>query len=209
MAMSDKKILGEMKKGKKLIKTKRGGLPSNGIIEVFCGSMYSGKSRELIRIIDVVKIARQNVIVFKPEIDNRSGNRDVVSHNKDKVSSVVVKTAKEIIKKSSKYDVIGIDEAQFFDNEIIDVVNELANSGRRIIITGLDMDYRGKPFGPIPNLMAIADSVQKLKAVCSVCTRPAQFSFRIDSSNKQVLIGAYGKYQALCRSCFTERQKNF
>ena len=176
-----------------------------GWIEVITGSMFSGKTEELIRRLRRAQIAKQNVEIFKPAIDNRYSEQEIVSHDAKTITSIPVKSAKEILQHiNDKVDVIGIDEAQFFDNEIINVCNTLANQGIRVIVAGLDMDYKGNPFGPMPYLMAIAEYVTKVHAICMRCGNLAHYSHRITQSDQLVEIGEKDKYEPLCRTCFNE-----
>ncbi|MCW6074720.1 thymidine kinase [Clostridium sporogenes] len=184
------------------------GPKDHGWIEVIAGPMYSGKTEELIRRIRRAEIAKQKVQVFKPEIDNRYSKQDVVSHAGDKIQSVPVKSSKEILKKLlDDTDVIGIDEAQFFDDSLVEIVSKIANNNRRVICAGLDMDFKGEPFGPMPKLMAIAEFVDKIQAVCMVCNNPATRTQRLingkpaKKSDPVVLIGAQESYEARCRKC--------
>lgn len=172
------------------------GPKDHGWIEVVAGPMYSGKTEELIRRIRRAEIAKQKVQVFKPEIDNRYSKQDVVSHAGDKIQSVPVKSSKEILEKLlDDTDVIGIDEAQFFDDSLVEIVSKIANNNRRVICAGLDMDFKGEPFGPMPKLMAIAEFVDKIQAVCMVCNNPATRTQRLingkpaKKSDPVVLIG--------------------
>ncbi|KOR26269.1 thymidine kinase [Clostridium sp. FAM 1755] len=184
------------------------GPKDHGWIEVVAGPMYSGKTEELIRRIRRAEIAKQKVQVFKPEIDNRYSKDDVVSHAGDKIQSIPVKSSKEILEKlSDDTDVIGIDEAQFFDDSLVEIVSKIANNNRRVICAGLDMDFKGEPFGPMPKLMAIAEFVDKIQAVCMVCNNPATRTQRLingrpaKKSDPVVLIGAQESYEARCRKC--------
>ncbi|HOP49582.1 MAG TPA: thymidine kinase [Ignavibacteriales bacterium] len=174
-----------------------------GWVEVITGCMFSGKTEELIRRLKRAKIAKQDVIVFKPEIDNRYSETEIVSHNETSLPSIVVSSAKEIYEKSKDAQVVGVDEAQFFSNDLVDVVNKLANEGKRVIVAGLDMDYKGVPFEPMPQLMAIAEYVTKTLAICVVCGNPADRTQRNVKSNEKVLVGASGMYEARCRKCHT------
>ncbi len=174
----------------------------SGWIEVITGSMFSGKTEELIRRLRRAQIAQQKVEIFKPAIDNRYSEVEIVSHDAKSIKSVPVSSAKEILEKLSDAEVVGIDEAQFFDDDIIDVCNTLANKGIRVIVAGLDMDFRGKPFGPMPQLMAIAEYVTKVHAICMRCGALAHYSHRISKSDKLVEIGEKDKYEPLCRSCY-------
>lgn len=173
-----------------------------GRIEVVCGSMFSGKTEELIRRMKRAKYARQRLIIFKPIIDTRYSEEDVVSHDHNTIPSTPVKTASEILDLSNDIDVIGIDEAQFFDDEIVNVCNTLANRGLRIIIAGLDIDYQGNPFGPMPFLLAIADDVTKVHAICMHCGHHAYVSHRKVDVDGQVMLGEKEEYEPLCRECY-------
>lgn len=178
-----------------------------GRIEVICGSMFSGKTEELIRRINRVKIARQKIIIFKPTVDIRYSREDVVSHNKNSIGSTPVENSASILLLYQDADVVAIDEAQFFDNGIVEVCNTLANNGVRVIVAGLDMDYLGKPFGPIPDLCAIADDVYKTRAICVNCGNLANYSYRTVLEKGQVLLGEKQEYQPLCRRCYQELMK--
>ena len=173
-----------------------------GRIEVICGSMFSGKTEELIRRLRRAKFARQSVEIFKPAVDVRYSAVNVVSHDDNSIPSTPVDSAQNILLLASGVQVVGIDEAQFFDDGLVDVCNQLANSGVRVIVAGLDMDYLGKPFGPMPKLMAIADDVLKVHAVCVRCGALAQFSHRLAKTDKLVLLGETDSYEPLCRKCF-------
>ncbi len=173
-----------------------------GRIEVVCGSMFSGKTEELIRRLRRAQFARQSVDIFKPAIDVRYSEEDVVSHDKNTIRSTPVDTSSSILLLSSGIDVIGIDEAQFFDDGLVDVCNELAEKGVRVIVAGLDMDYRGKPFGPIPALCAIADEVTKVHAICVKCGALAYVSHRLVDNEKRVMLGEQAEYEPLCRDCY-------
>lgn len=175
-----------------------------GSIEVIAGSMFSGKTEELIRRLKRAKIARLKVEIFKPAIDTRYSVAEVVSHDENSILSTPVETSGNIILLASDVNVIGIDEAQFFDNGLIDVSVSLANMGVRVIIAGLDMDFKGKPFGPIPGLMAVADHITKVHAICMRCGDVAQFSHRFSKADKLVLLGEKDEYEPLCRSCYTK-----
>lgn len=175
-----------------------------GSIEVIAGSMFSGKTEELIRRLKRAKIAKLKVEIFKPAIDTRYSLSEVVSHDENAIMSTPVENSGNIILLAGDVDVIGIDEAQFFDNGLIDVCTSLANQGIRIIIAGLDMDFKGKPFGPIPGLMAVADHITKVHAICMRCGDVAQFSHRISKAEKLVLLGEKDEYEPLCRSCYTK-----
>src|SRR2546423_5438959 len=174
-----------------------------GWIEVIAGSMFSGKSEELIRRLRRAKIARQRVQVFKPAIDNRFSEDHIVSHSEMRHESGVVETAEDILVRVEAHtDVVGIDEGQFFDNNLIEVANALAQRGVRVIIAGLDQDYMGQPFGPMPQLLAIAEYITKTHAICVRCGQPANYSQRIVDVEGQVVVGAGDAYEARCRRCF-------
>ena len=175
-----------------------------GWIEVICGSMFSGKTEELIRRIKRAKIANQKIKVFKPEIDSRSKNF-IESHDESKLECIEVKSSNEILKKIDNCDVIAIDEAQFFDDQIVSVCNKIANNGIRVIIAGLDMDYLGNPFGPMPNLMAISEYVTKVHAVCKKSGNIANYSYRKNNKKDIVVIGEKDKYEPLSRSVFYKK----
>lgn len=173
-----------------------------GYIEVICGSMFSGKTEELIRRLRRAKIAKQKVEIFKPVVDNRYSETSVVSHDDNKIQSTPVTIAANILLLAHNVDVVGIDEAQFFDAGLIDVCDTLADRGIRVIVAGLDMDYLGRPFGPIPGLMAIAEYVTKVHAICLRCGNLANHSHRIADADKLVVIGESDIYESLCRHCF-------
>lgn len=175
-----------------------------GRIEVICGSMFSGKTEELIRRLKRAKFARQRVEIFKPAIDTRYSEGDVVSHDSHSIASTPIDASASILLFTSEIDVVGIDEAQFFDEGLVEVCNELANNGIRVIIAGLDMDYRGVPFGPMPALCAIADEVSKVHAICVKCGSLASFSHRTVKNDKQVMLGETQEYEPLCRACYLE-----
>ena len=179
-----------------------------GRIEVICGSMFSGKTEELIRRIKKVELADEKYIIFRPKIDSRNPENKIISHAKNEISASIVSSPKEILDLSVNYSVIGIDEAQFFDQSIVDVCNVLANKGHRLIIAGLDMDYEGNPFGPMPNLMACAEDVMKVHAVCVETGNPAGYSYRKDSSDNLVLIGEKKEYKPLSREAFVKKMVN-
>ncbi len=176
-----------------------------GWIEVICGSMFSGKTEELIRRLKRARIARQQVEIFKPEIDKRYDELNVVSHDENAILSTPVQSASQILLLSNNVEVVGIDEAQFFDNELPAVCNTLAANGIRVIVAGLDMDFRGKPFGPIPHLVAIADEVTKVHAICMKCGDIAQFTHRTIKDDHLVMLGEMDVYEPLCRRCFLEK----
>lgn len=179
-----------------------------GRIEVICGSMFSGKSEELIRRMKRAKFAKQNTEVFKPAIDTRYSEADVVSHDHNAINSTPVDSSASILLLSSEIDVVGIDEAQFFDEGIVDVCNQLANRGVRVIVAGLDMDFRGIPFGPMPALCAIADDVTKVHAICVKCGSLAYLSHRLVDNEKRVLLGEAEEYEPLCRECYLREEGN-
>lgn len=178
-----------------------------GWIEVITGSMFSGKTEELIRRLKRAKIARQKVEIFKPIIDNRYSGTNVVSHDENAIPSTPVKASSDILQLALKVHVVGIDEAQFFDMGLIEVCNTLADRGIRVIVAGLDMDYRGRPFGPIPGLMAIAEYITKVHAICQKCGNLAQYSFRKSQDEKLVLLGEQDEYEPLCRKCYLKAVK--
>jgi thymidine kinase len=177
--------------------------PQQGWIEVIAGSMFSGKSEELIRRLRRAQIARQKVQIFKPRIDSRSGCDDIVSHSDMRIASQPVNSAAELLKAVAEdTEVVGIDEGQFFDLELPGVCNTLADRGRRVIVAGLDQDYLGKPFDPMPQLLAIAEYITKTLAICVVCGNPANHTQRLVASSERVLLGAQGTYEARCRRCY-------
>lgn len=178
-----------------------------GRIEVICGSMFSGKTEELIRRMKRARFAKQKVEIFKPAIDVRYSDEDVVSHDHNIIPSTPIDSSDSILLLSSDTDVVGIDEAQFFDNRLPDVCNELANRGVRVIVAGLDMDYKGVPFGPIPALCAIADDVTKVHAICVKCGALAYVSHRLVANDKRVLLGETEEYEPLCRDCYRKAEK--
>ena len=177
---------------------------NRGWIEVVCGSMFSGKTEELIRRLKRAEYAKLEVEIFKPLIDTRYSEEEVVSHDSTTIRSTPVESSGNILLLTGNVDVVGIDEAQFFDNNLVDVCNKLANSGIRVIVAGLDMDYLGKPFGPIPALMAEAEYVTKVHAICMQCGNLAQYSHRIAKSDKLVLLGETDEYEPLCRVCYNK-----
>lgn len=173
-----------------------------GRIEVVCGSMFSGKTEELIRRMKRAKFAKQRVEIFKPAMDVRYSAEDVVSHDQNSIPSTPIDTSSSILLLASNIDVVGIDEAQFLDQGLIDVCNQLANKGVRVIVAGLDMDFQGKPFGPIPGLCAIADEVVKVHAICVKCGALAYITHRLVNNDKRVLLGEKQTYEPLCRECY-------
>lgn len=174
--------------------------PVSGWVEVVTGCMFSGKTEELIRRLNRARYAKLEVIVFKPAVDVRYAVEDVVSHSDERIRCVPVRTAGEILQKVGEASVVGIDEAQFFDDSLVEVVNRLADEGRRVVVAGLDQDFRGRPFDPIPEIMAIAEYVDKTLAVCMVCGAPANRSQRLVHRDSQVLLGAGEVYEARCRA---------
>jgi thymidine kinase len=176
-----------------------------GKIEVICGSMFSGKTEELIKRLKKVELNGLKYIVFRPKLDSRNPENKIISHAKSEISASIVSSAEEILKLSKEYPVIGIDEAQFFDRSIVKVCNTLANQGVRIIVAGLDMDYEGNPFGPMPYLMACAEEVIKVHAICVETGNPAGYSFRKNESNDLVLIGEKKEYSPLSREVFFKK----
>ena len=175
---------------------------SRGWIEVVCGSMFSGKTEELIRRLKRAKIAKQKTEIFKPEIDTRYDEENVVSHDDNIIRSTPVQASSQILILANNVEVVGIDEAQFFDDELPNVCNELANRGMRVIVAGLDMDFQGKPFGPIPALLALAEHVTKVHAICMQCGELAQYSHRKVMDKSLVMLGETESYEPLCRSCY-------
>ena len=174
----------------------------NGWVEIICGSMFSGKTEELIRRVKRTQFANQKIILFKPDIDRRYSDEDVVSHQGSTVPAVLVAHSNEILLIVNDERIVAIDEAQFFDAGIVEVRTTLANRGIRVICAGLDMDYLGNPFGPMPALLAIAEYVTKVHAICVSCGNLAQFSYRFTDESSQVLVGATESYKPLCRSCY-------
>jgi len=178
-----------------------------GLIEVICGCMFSGKTEELIRRLNRALIGKQKVEIFKPVKDVRYHQEQIVSHNETAIRSTPVNFASDILLLTGDCDVVGIDEAQFFDDAVVDVCNTLANSGKRVIVAGLDMDFEGKPFGPMPNLLAVAEYVTKLHAVCAQTGELASFSFRLVDDNSQLMLGEKNEYEARCRRAFVQGMK--
>lgn len=175
-----------------------------GRIEVICGSMFSGKTEELIRRLRRATFAKQRVDIFKPAVDVRYSEQEVVSHDSNVIASTPVDSSASILLFTSEIDVVGIDEAQFFDMGLIDVCNQLANNGIRVIVAGLDMDFKGTPFGPMPGLCAIAEEVSKMHAICVKCGNLANFSHRTVKNDKQFFLGETNQYEPLCRNCYME-----
>lgn len=180
----------------------------SGWMEVICGSMFSGKTEELIRRLRRAEMAGQNVEIFKPKIDTRYDEEEVVSHNHNKIRSTPVESSNEILLLGSTCDVVGIDEAQFFDEAIVDVANQLANNGVRVVIAGLDMDFMGRPFGPMPNLMATAEYVTKVHAICRDTGNLANYSMRTSAGTDLVELGETDSYEAVSRKVFVEEVLN-
>ena len=185
----------------------QGPVQRKGSIEVVCGSMFSGKTEELIRRMRRAQFAKQRVEIFKPAIDIRYSEEEVVSHDRRAIPSTPVESSGSILLLANDVDVVGIDEAQFFDMGIVDVCTQLANKGIRVIVAGLDMDYKGVPFGPMPALLAIAEDVYKTHAICVRCGNLAYVSHRLVESDKRVLLGETEKYEPLCRACYEKELK--
>jgi len=174
-----------------------------GWIEVICGSMFSGKTEELIRRLKRARIAHLHVEIFKPDIDARYDKQDVVSHDANRIAATPVAAARDLLALSKRADVVGIDEAQFFDDTLPDVVENLAAQGIRVIVAGLDMDYAGRPFGPVPDMLARADYITKLHAICVQCGQIARYSYRFSAEDHALLLGGKDQYEPRCRNCFT------
>lgn len=172
-----------------------------GWIEVITGCMFSGKTEELIRRLRRAKIAKQKVVIFKPNIDTRYSSNSIVSHSEQSLPSILIKDVKEILDLVEDAQVIGIDEAQFFSNDLLDVCNKLADDGKRVIVAGLDMDYKGIPFEPMPQLLSVAEYITKSLAICVVCGNPADRTQRKTHSSERVIVGAADVYEARCRKC--------
>ncbi|MDG1147056.1 MAG: thymidine kinase [Crocinitomicaceae bacterium] len=181
-----------------------GEVKNQGWIEVICGSMFSGKTEELIRRLRRAEFAKQNILLIKPKVDSRYHKENVVSHQGNSFDAVCVNNALEIPKIWTNEKIVAIDEAQFFDDTLVAVCTELASKGVRIILAGLDMDFKGIPFGPMPQLLCIAEYVSKVHAICVSCGNLAQFSHRTVNVNEQVLLGAVEEYKPLCRACYTK-----
>lgn len=180
----------------------------SGWMEVICGSMFSGKTEELIRRLRRAEMAGQNVEIFKPRLDSRYSEDDVVSHNQNKIRSTAVDTSNEILLLGSDCDVVGIDEAQFFDEGIVEVANQLANTGIRVVIAGLDMDFLGRPFGPMPNLMATAEYVTKVHAICKRTGNLANYSMRTSHGQDLVELGETDSYEAVSRRVYNDEMRS-
>ena len=175
----------------------------SGWIEVICGPMFSGKTEELIRRLVRAQYAKQRVSIFKPGTDNRYSEDYIVSHNQRKIKSIIVNSSKKIYDFIENADVLGIDEAQFFDHDIVDVCKEIAQAGKRVVIAGLEKDYMAEPFGCMPKLLVNAEYITKVNAICMKCGDPANFSQRISNEKNQVVVGESDKYEARCRRCFS------
>lgn len=180
---------------------------NSGWIEVICGGMFSGKTEELIRRLRRAKIAKLSVVIFKPQLDSRFKKEHIVSHNKTEMESILIEDPTKILKLAINCQVVGIDETQFFDNKIIEVCQKLVKDNKRIIIAGLDKDYQGRPFKPMPQLMAEADYLDKLRAICTRCGSPASYSQRITQDLEKIVLGELDKYEPRCRGCFIEPNK--
>ena len=175
---------------------------NSGWIEVICGSMFSGKTEELMRRLRRAEIAKMNIEIFKPKIDSRFSSEHIVSHDRSKMGSHIIDDPKEILNISKDSEVVGIDETQFFEFSIVKVCKTLASQGKRVVVAGLDTDYRGLPFGPMPEMMCEADYLDKLRAICVLCGNPASYTQRTTCDKAQVVLGELDKYEARCRSCF-------
>ena len=182
-------------------------LIQKGSIEVICGSMFSGKTEELLRRLKRAEFAKLNIAVFKPEIDKRYNTQKVVSHDENTIQAIPIDCAKNILQLVNQAQVVAIDEAQFFDDELVSVCNQLANSGVRVIIAGLDMDFLGKPFGVMPKILAIAEHITKVHAICVDCSAIANHSYRKTTDTTLVKIGKKEEYKPLCRNCFSSKIK--
>ena len=180
---------------------------SKGRLEVICGSMFSGKTEELIKRLKRAALDKEKFVVFKPKTDSRSPKNKIISHGKNEIGARVVENSQEIYSCSKNYDVIGIDEAQFFDQDLVAVCNKLANDGCRVIVSGLDMDYKGNPFGPMPNLMACAEEITKVHAVCIDTGELANYSYRKNTTNDLILVGEKKEYEPLSRGAFIKRME--
>ncbi len=180
-----------------------------GWIEVIAGCMFSGKTEELIRRLRRAQIAKLNVLVFKPKIDNRYSKEKIVSHSEQSLSSIIIESPQEILKLAKEAQVVGIDEAQFFSDDLVDICNQLADEGKRVIVAGLDQDYRGIPFEPIPQLLAQAEYITKTLAICVQCGNPADRTQRTVATQDRVLVGALDSYEARCRKCHYIPEENY
>jgi thymidine kinase len=181
---------------------------SAGWVEVICGSMFSGKTEELIRRLNRALLAKQKVEIFKPAVDTRYDETNVVSHNENEIRSTPVNFANDILLLAGDSHVVGIDEAQFFDDQLPSVCQQLANQGKRVIVAGLDMTFEGLPFGPMPAIMSSAEFVTKVHAICMQCGALASYSFRLNAEKDQVMLGEKSTYEARCRRCFNEGMKH-
>lgn len=179
---------------------------TNGWIEVICGSMFSGKTEELIRRIRRAEFAQQSILLVKPKVDNRYSAEKVVSHTGTAIEAKVMESSAEILQHWKKEKIVAVDEAQFFDDDLSIVCSELADKGARVIVAGLDMDFKGVPFGPMPNILAMAEYVTKVHAICVSCGNLAQYSHRIVTNEDRVMLGAINDYEPLCRTCFNKIQ---
>lgn len=179
----------------------------NAQMRVICGPMFSGKTKSLIRVINEYKAIGKKVFVFKPKIDNRYAENEIVSHDKDTTTAFNISRPVEIFDYHLNADVIAIDEVQFFDESIVDVCHKLSQEGKTIVAAGLDLDYKAQPFGPMPNILAMADEIIKLNSICTYCSGPARFSHRTSEDEETVVLGEENKYVALCRSCYREAVK--
>ena len=179
-----------------------------GSIEVICGSMFSGKTEELLRRLRRANFSKLKVEVYKPIIDTRYDNKDVVSHDKNTIDSIIVNNSKEILELTNSPDIVAIDEAQFFTDDLKKTCNTLASNGIRVIVAGLDMDFLGNPFGEIPNLLAIAEHITKVHAICQDCGTIANYSFRITTNDEIINLGEKNNYKPLCRNCYDKKQIN-
>ena len=182
-------------------------LTQKGSVEVICGSMFSGKTEELLRRLKRAQFAKLDIAVFKPKIDNRYDAQKVVSHDENTIKAIPVDCAKNILQLVNQAQVVAIDEAQFFDADLVTVCNELANAGVRVIIAGLDMDFLGKPFGVIPQILAVAEHITKVHAICVDCSAIANHSYRKTTDTTLVKLGEKEEYKALCRNCFSSKMK--
>jgi thymidine kinase len=187
--------------------TRRTREPGDGWIEVICGSMFSGKTEELLRRLNRAKIANQRIEIFKPKVDTRYDEEEVVSHDRNAIPSTPVESSENILLLASDVDVVGIDEAQFFDTNLHNVCNELANQGIRVIVAGLDMDFQGRPFGPMPYVLAVAEYVTKVHAICVRTGKLAHFSHRISGGSATIELGELDRYEPLSRKAYLEAKK--
>lgn len=186
------------------LKTQFTKVEQNAKLRVVCGPMFSGKTKTLIRVINEYSNADQSVMVFKPKFDNRYAENEVMSHDKESIKAVSIKSPDEIFNFIETIDVIAIDEIQFFDDNIVDVCQTIAQMGKTVIVSGLDLDYKARPFGPMPKILAIADEIIKLNSICTFCSGHARFSHRITEESETVVLGEKDKYVPLCRTCYQE-----